>query len=62
MDHMTPAEHREFLLFYAALNEREAAARPHQPEFAEWLMLSAETARAEAAAIDLSPAQGELFG
>lgn len=61
MTENTPAEHREFLLFYAALNEREAAARPHQPEFAEWLMLYAATARAEAAAIDISPAQGSLF-
>jgi hypothetical protein len=57
----TPAEERDLLLYIAAVDEREAAARPHQPEFAAWLLECAGRARAKAAAINTSPAQGDLF-
>lgn len=56
----TPSERRATLLHIAAVDEREAAARQHQPEFAAWLLECAARARAEAAAIDTTPAQGRL--
>lgn len=56
----TPAERRDFLLYYAGVMEREVAARPGQN--CEWMEKAAERSRREAAAIDLTPAQGDLFG
>ncbi|SEN50928.1 hypothetical protein SAMN04489859_1008108 [Paracoccus alcaliphilus] len=56
----TPAERLATLLYIAAVDEREAAARQHQPEFAEWLLECAARARAEAASIDTTPEQGRL--
>ena len=46
-----------FLRHYAAVCETEAFRRPHQPEFAGWLLECAARARAEAI-----PAQADLFG
>lgn len=42
---------------YAAVCETEAFRRPHQPEFAAWLLECAAKARAKAI-----PAQVDLFG
>ena len=56
----TPAEERAYLLYYAAVLEREADARPHQD--VQWMRDGAARARSEAASIDLRPAQPSLFG
>jgi len=59
-----PAERREFLTFYAGVNEREAEAREAGGDaaFAATLRGWAAKARRQAEAIDLRPAQGDLFG
>ncbi|MCR6673265.1 hypothetical protein [Devosia ginsengisoli] len=56
----SPAEQRDFLLYYAGVMEREADARPGQN--CDWMRSGAERAKREAAAIDQTPAQGDLFG
>lgn len=61
MRDQTPEERRATLLHIAAVDEREAAARSHQPEFAAWLLECAARCRAEAASIVTGPAQGDLF-
>ena len=59
----TPEEEKDFLEFYAGVLQREATARASRsPEFAADLQSWADKARTKAAAIDLSPAQGDLFG
>lgn len=58
----TPAEQREFLIYYAKVLLREARARRHQTAFHASLIGWAAKARREASEIDLRPAQGELFG
>ena len=60
MRYRTPAEERDFLLYYAAVLEREAGARPRQA--VQWMRDGAARARSEAASIDLRPAQPSLFG
>lgn len=63
----TLAERRAMLLHDAAVTEREADARENnprhcpQPGFIADLRAMAARSRAEAAAIDTAPAQGELF-
>jgi hypothetical protein len=58
---MTPSEHRSFLIHYARVHLREARARRHQRAFAAHLLGSAGRARRDAAKINTSPAQGDLF-
>lgn len=59
----TPAEARDFDLYYAGVLEREAQARAaRSPGFAGTLREWAANARARAASIDTSPPQGDLFG
>lgn len=59
---VSPAEEKEFQLFYAGVLEREALAREgRSPEFAETLRSWAAKAREKAASIDTSPAQKDLF-
>ena len=63
LDRSTPAGERAFLIFYAGVTEREAAGRRlSQPNFATTLDEWAAKARRQAAAIDTSPDQGDLFG
>lgn len=59
----TPAERRDFLLYYARVLLREARARRRQGRhgFDHTLLDWAGNARREAAAIDLTPAQGVLL-
>lgn len=60
---VSPAEEKEFQLFYAGVLEREALAREaRSPEWAADLRSWAAKAREKAASIDTRPAQGELFG
>lgn len=56
----TPAEERDFLLYYASVLEREADARPNQD--VQWMLDGAARSRREASAIDLTPPQPDLFG
>lgn len=56
----TPAQRKAFLEYYAAVLTREANARPHQN--CEWMRDGAQRALREAADIDTSPAQRDLFG
>lgn len=62
----SPADERAFLIYYARVLLREAGARRNQFEARNtfyWFLLDcAAGARRQAAAIDLRPAQGELFG
>jgi hypothetical protein len=59
----TPEEEKDFLEFYAGVLGREAQARAQRsPGFAADLQSWADKARAKAAAIDLTPAQGDVFG
>lgn len=52
----------EFIAHYAAVMRTEAAARQaRHPDFAGWLLASADRAEAEAKAAS-KPAQLELFG
>lgn len=60
MRQYTPAEERDFLLYYASVLDREADARPHQEVV--WMREGAARARREASSIDLRPAQPNLFG
>ena len=55
----TPAEERDFLLYYAGVLTREAKARPGQD--VQWMIDGASRARLEAASIDLTTAQGRLL-
>ena len=55
----TPAEHKAFLLHYADVCETESARR--SGDFAAWITSCAIKARREAAAIDISPRQADLF-
>ena len=55
----TPAEQREFLIYYAKVMLREAHARRGQR--VQWMLDGAAQARREAAAIDVRPAQGALL-
>lgn len=57
---MTPAERRDFLLYYASVLLREARARRGRHNVA-WMIDGAAQATREAAAIDLRPAQGVLL-
>lgn len=56
----TTAQRKAFLVYYATVLMREANARPHQD--CQWMRDGAERALREAAAIDTSPAQPDLFG
>lgn len=56
----TPAQRRDFLLYYAGVLEREADARPNSD--CQWMRDGAARARREADDIDLRPRQGDLFG
>ncbi|PZU59858.1 MAG: hypothetical protein DI547_05110 [Sphingobium sp.] len=59
----TLAEERAFRLYYARVLIREARARRRtSPGFAADLLAWAAKARREACAIDISPAQADLFG
>ncbi len=63
----TPEERRAFLLHYARVHLTEARRRRIRPAcpqrgFVASLLAEAGRARIEAAAIDLSPAQADLFG
>ena len=59
---MTPQERRAFLIHYAKVMLTEAKARRHKHKsFARHLIASAAKARREAAMIDTSPAQKDLF-
>lgn len=55
------SERRSFLLYYASVLLREARAR-RGSTFAAVLLAGAGRARREALAIDLRPAQSDLFG
>lgn len=58
----TPADQRAFLFYYARVLLREARARRRSsPKFAAWLMACAGRARREALAIDVRPAQADMF-
>jgi hypothetical protein len=59
-EQLPPAERREFLIYYARVMLREARARRGQRGI-EWMLRGAARARREALAIDLRPAQAELF-
>lgn len=65
-DHFkTPAERRAFLIYYAKVMLRESGARRASPvnnPFHWTLFDAAQRARREAAAIDVRPAQIDLFG
>lgn len=56
---MPPEERRSFLIYYAGVLLREARARRGQN--VEWMLAGAARARRQAAAIDRSAGQGELF-
>lgn len=56
----TPAQRKAFLEYYAAVLTREADARPHQD--CRWMRDGADRALREAADIDTSRAQRDLFG
>lgn len=56
----SPAEQRAFLLHYARVLLREYQARGRRPGWA-WLLRGASNARREALAIDVRPAQREMF-
>jgi hypothetical protein len=56
----TPAERREFLFYYARVLIREAKAR--RGSNVTWMIEGAAKARREAFAIDVTPAQKDLFG
>ena len=56
----TPAKRRAFLEYYAGVLTREADARPNQD--CQWMRDGAARALREAASLNLSPAQGDLFG
>jgi hypothetical protein len=59
----TPAEERAFRIYYARILLREARARrARSPRFAADLLAWAAKARREAFAIDVSPAQMDMFG
>jgi len=60
MRYRTPAEKHDFLLYYAAVLDREADTRSRQN--VQWMRDGAARARCEAASIDLRPAQPSLFG
>lgn len=55
----TPEKQRGFLEYYAAVLTREADARPQFD--CQWMRDGAARALREAVAIDLSPAQPDLF-
>jgi len=57
---LPPAERRAFLIYYARVMLREAKLRRGQRGIA-WMIAGAARARREALAIDLRPAQAELF-
>lgn len=57
----SPAERRALLLYYAKVTLRESAARRGRGDFHWTLFAWAQEARRQAAAIDLRPAQRELF-
>jgi hypothetical protein len=56
----TPAQRKAFLEYYAGVMTREADARPQSD--CQWMRDGAARALREAAAIDVSPPQGDLFG
>lgn len=59
---MTTQERRDFLIHYAKVMLTEAKARRHKHKsFARHLIASAAKSRKEAAQIDTSPAQKDLF-
>ena len=59
----TPSEQRGFLIYYARVLLREASARRQRHRgFSAHLLASAGRARREAAIIDVSAPQGDLFG
>lgn len=60
VDPQTPAERRAFLLYYARVMLRETRTRRGQRGTA-WMLNGAIRATREAAAIDLTPAQGRLL-
>lgn len=55
----TPAEQRDFLIYYARVLLREHRARRGRYNVA-WMLDGAIRSTREALAIDLTPAQGEL--
>ncbi|PZU95525.1 MAG: hypothetical protein DI527_00520 [Chelatococcus sp.] len=57
----TPAERKAFLIYYARVLIREARAR-RGTSFSTTLLEWAGKARREAAEIDVSPPQMDLFG
>lgn len=56
----TPAKQKAFLEYYAGVLTREADARPDQD--CQWMRDGAARSLREAAEIDASPVQGDLFG
>ena len=56
----TPAERRDFLIYYARVLTREADARPQHD--CQWMRDGAARALREAEQIDTTPPQGDLFG
>lgn len=56
---MSGRERRSFLLYYAKVLLREARSRRGQN--VAWMIAGAARARREAMAIDLTPAQPDLF-
>lgn len=63
VESMAPAERRDFLFYYARVCLREARARKaRDPDYSKTLLGWAVKARRQAFAIDLRPAQDDLFG
>ncbi|WEK42937.1 MAG: hypothetical protein P0Y64_16590 [Candidatus Sphingomonas colombiensis] len=58
----TPAEQRDFEIYYARVLMREARARRRARSFSAALLEWAGNARRRALAINISPAQPDLFG
>lgn len=56
----SPAEERDFLIYYARVLIREARARRGQN--VQWMIDGAARARRKAMSIDLRPPQADLFG
>ena len=62
IDRSDPAQNRAFLIHYARVMLTEAKARRNKHKtFARHLIASAAKARREAAQIDVTPAQKDLF-
>lgn len=60
--HREPADERAFLIYYARVLLQEAAAARQYRQFSASCFNWAQKARRQAASINLTPPQGDLFG